>query len=280
EDIEQVLFEKVFYYLGYRPQAEIFEKLARRHPLREMYLLLEKKCSRAREEVLARWFGAAGILADTGRPPVDQGAENELLVLRHIWNDLGLQSLSDTVARRSSRPWNTPERRLAGFFNHLHILAPGGYLKGWLAFLRRLDGLRNQPDFRKAALRELEGLFDTPPGDPWKSRYNYHSASARSARLIGMDRIIMLMANAVLPFFLAYARSRKDREFEKLLYRLYLVLPPEASNNRTRFMENRLLCFASQKPSLRSQQGLLQIHQDFCISYHEGCHQCTLPDLL
>lgn len=63
-------------------------------------------------------------------------------------------------------------------------------------------------------------------------------------------------------------------------YRLFIVLPPEAPNQRTRFMEKRLLVLASMPRSLRTHQGLLQIHQDFCTSFHEGCQECAFPDLI
>ena len=88
------------------------------------------------------------------------------------------------------------------------------------------------------------------------------------------------MANAVIPFFLAYARRRGDKELEKLLYRLFIVLPPEAPNSKTRFMEHRLLLTKPLPATLRSQQGLLQIYQDFCTSFYEGCHACHFPDLI
>ncbi|HEX7926307.1 MAG TPA: hypothetical protein VF678_01875, partial [bacterium] len=73
---------------------------------------------------------------------------------------------------------------------------------------------------------------------------------------------------------------RKDKELEKVLYRLFLVLPAEAPSHKTRFMEQRLLLLTPPVPTLRSHQGLLQIHQDFCAHFDTGCADCRFPDLI
>ncbi len=130
-------------------------------------------------------------------------------------------------------------------------------------------------------MKLLEKAFDTPLDEPWRRRVSFtHPPLKQEARMIGTDRIIIIMANAVLPFFLAYARRREDEELEKLLYRMFIVLPPEAPNQRTRFMERRLMPIFALPRTLRMQQGLLQIHQDFCASFQEGCHVCRFPDLI
>ncbi len=170
---------------------------------------------------------------------------------------------------------------MVGMFHHLYEMGRDGWLKGWLRFLHELDALRDQPALKKSALLMLERCFDTPAKEPWRHMVGFAGpAMKQDARLIGDDRIIIVMANAVLPFFLAYARRRKDRELEKLLYRLFIVLPPEAPNQRTRFMERRLMVLDKLPRTLRTQQGLLQIHRDFCISFAEGCENCGFPDLV
>ena len=90
----------------------------------------------------------------------------------------------------------------------------------------------------------------------------------------------MLAANALLPVFLAIARRNGDVELEKLLYRLFLIMPPEGANKHTRFMEKRLAPPLPLPRPLRTQQGLIQIRQDFCERFEEGCVSCGLPDLI
>ncbi|HUJ74168.1 MAG TPA: hypothetical protein VL359_04885, partial [bacterium] len=74
--------------------------------------------------------------------------------------------------------------------------------------------------------------------------------------------------------------QRKDVELEKVLYRLFIVLPGEGPNEKTRFMERRLMPLAPLPRTLRTQQGLIQIRQDFCTKFFEGCSGCRLPDLI
>lgn len=296
---EEGLFQLMFRYLGYRPFAPFFRALAERYPLATLTPLLDLPMTEARTAILARWFGAAGLLdrdpgdssepADPGATPaspaslawLDPGARSEYAALRECWLELGTPPLVEKLPKGGSRPWNAAERRMVGMFHHLHAMARGGWLKEWLAFLLRLDRLRNHPNFTKEAAETLDRVFATPESETWRFRVTFaHPPKKRAARLIGPERVAMLMANAVLPFFLARARRDGDRELEKVLYRLYLVLPPESANHRTRFMEHRMGPFSLPKRSLRTHQGLLQIHTDFCTSFHHGCENCGLPDLI
>jgi hypothetical protein len=277
---EQLLFELLFQSLGYRPYAEVFRSLARRFPLDDLAGRLQLPIARARVEVLSRWFGSLGLLE---RPPPqgDAAAGEEFAAWRDHWLALGLKPLTDKLSRAGSRPLNSPERRMVGMFHHLRGQAGRGWLKGWLAFLADLDGLRDRPEFRPRALRALHAAFDAPREEPWLRRVAFHAPPrAAPAQLIGADRIAIAIANAIVPFFLAYARRRGDTELEKVLYRLFIVLPAEGPNRKTRFMRQRLLVLPPTAATLRTHQGLLQIHQDFCVSFQQGCQECRFPDLI
>ncbi len=281
QDEEQILFELIFQSLGYRPHAEPFRALASRFPLRSLHPLLERPYPDARDALLSRWFGAGGLLEaeriDSG--PAEFDAEYRRW--RDEWRGLKLRVQDQPLQHRGSRPWNSPERRLVGLFHHLYAFHSTGWLKGWLEFLVELDGLRNSEHLRRAAIERMERIFDTPPSEAWRWRVSFQSAPLKTAaRMIGNDRMIVIMANAVIPFFLAYARRRRDRELEKLLYRLFIVLPPEAPNRKTRFMEKRLVLLSRLPRTLRTQQGLLQIYQDYCTSFESGCHGCKFPGLI
>jgi len=311
---EQLLFELIFQALGYRPYAPVFRALARRYPLNALYPSLALPEAQARVAVLARWFGALGLLEEdpgTAHPE----SEGELAA---SWKALGEKPSVTALPRGGARPQNSPERRMVGLFHHLRFVR-GNLLKGWLAFLKDLDALRDQPEFRRRAHDALDAAFATPAGEPWRGLVSRgvalggaphppapsplggegelgigstESPSARfagssrkrpaagEARLIGEDRVAVILANAVVPFFLAYARRRGDAELEKVLYRLFLVLPGEGPNWRTRFMTQRLMPLRPLPRSLRTQQGLIQIHQDFCTSFESGCGDCRFPDLI
>ena len=170
---------------------------------------------------------------------------------------------------------------MVGLFHHLYAMGAGGWLKGWLALLRDLDALRDSPELKKTAQEKLGRVFDSHPWEPWRWLVSFsHNPLQQSAALVGADRITIVVANAIIPFFLAYARRREDPELEKLIYRLFIVLPPEAPNRKTRFMEKRLMPLGPMTRTLRMHQGLLQVYQDFCTSFYEGCLKCRFPDLI
>ena len=169
---------------------------------------------------------------------------------------------------------------MVGLFHHLHRLR-GWLLRGWLGFLKELDELSDQPEFRHRALAALDTAFATPASEPWRSRVAYGAPGLeREARMIGRDRVAVVLANAIVPFFLAYARRRADAELEKVLYRLFIVFPGEGPNAKTRFMLQRLLPLRPLPATLRTQQGLIQINHDYCTSFESGCGDCKFPDLI
>ena len=288
-DEEQLLFELIFQSLGYRPFAAAFRDLARRMPLARLYEPLQLPLAAARTAVLGRWFGALGLLDAPALPGLDPDTHAEWSALAAGWERERAAREAGPSApplpRGGSRPWNSPERRMAGLFHHLYAIHQpglgGGLLKGWLVFLKRLDALRDEPEFRQRALAALNAAFATPVDEFWRHRVSFAApALKQEARLIGDDRIAVILANAIVPFFLAYARRRGDSELEKILYRLFIVLPGEGPNSKTRFMLQRLLPLRPLPRTLRTQQGLIQIHQDFCISFESGCADCKFPDLI
>ena len=97
---------------------------------------------------------------------------------------------------------------------------------------------------------------------------------------------IKIWANALLPFYLALSRQEKVLQLEKLFYRLFMVLPPEASNKNTGFIQIRLwYSELPKKPKVNlntfgNHQGLIQINHYFCRNFYQGCVRCELPGLL
>ena len=283
---EQLLFEHMATTLGYRPNAEAFSLLARRYPLATLKPLLTLPYAQARHQVLARWMGAFGQLNTPLPPQSPPELVQEYNEWRHIWQELETSDPNTTAEAplhlhtRGVRPWNSPQRRLVGLFHHLYSAGAGGWLKRWLKWLYQLDELKDAPQLKKKAVEWMEETFPTPQWEPWRVLVGFHLPPLPNpAALVGKDRLLVMLANAVLPFFLAWARQNKDKALEQLLYRLFLVLPGEAPNARTKHM---LAALGQPKlsASLRSQQGLLQIEQDFCRPYHPHCPECPWPHML
>lgn len=284
EEDEQVLFELIFKSLGYRTYASDFSHIAQTFPLKELEALLSLSPERAREQLLGRWFGFLGLLEKPPEPGLEGETADEFLRLEKVWLATGLAGGGKKPVKKRGRPWNSPERRIAGMFHHLYFFynrGTNGLLKGWMSLLLQIDGVRKLSNFKKKAMTLVAESFSTPETEFWATKVSFNtSRKYKFTQLVGADRMIVLMANAVIPFFLAYARKKKDKELEKLLYGLYLVLPPEGENIHTKNMSNRLLVNGEEARTLRFQQGLLQIHQDFCSAFETGCRGCELPDLM
>ena len=276
-DPEELLFQRLFRALGYTTHAQPFEELAKLYPLRELTPHLRQPIRRARATVLSRWFGACGLL-DSRQLPSDPTIRRELQQWQSEWEELPRQVRVATRLRQSSRPQNAPDRRLLAMFHHLRHTATSGLAATWLEVLATLEGHADQPKFRNRVLEASLARFPTPEWESWEQLGN----SKQPMRLLGQDRLVIVWANALLPFFLAQARRQQDTALEHLLFRMFLVLPPEAGNRITRFMQQRLAIQPSrQSPeNLGHRQGLLQIHEDFCRNFHQGCRRCEFPDLV
>ena len=277
DDPEELLFQRIFRALGYSTHAQPFEELAKLYPLRELTPHLRQPIRSARATVLSRWFGACGLL-DSQHLPSDPTIRRELQQWQSEWAELPRQVRVATRLRQSSRPQNSPDRRLLAMFHHLRHTTTSGLAAAWLEVLATLEGQAGQPKFRNRILDASLALFPTPEWESWEQLGD----SKQPMRLLGQDRLVIVWANALLPFFLAQARHQQDTALEHLLFRMFLALPPEAGNRITRFMQQRLALAPSRRSpeSLGHRQGLLQIHEDFCRNFHQGCPNCELPGLV
>ncbi len=283
---EELLFQLLFKSLGYSAFSQVFEELAKQYQFRKLRPLFRQPQRTTRTLVLSRWFGACGLF--TKKLTIsDPTVRHEFLQWKAAWQELPEHPKVSGKISQASRPQNSPERRLLGMFHHLYRVANDGLLKRWLLLLQNLNDFADEKKLRRQALFETEQLFSTPEWEVWQQHLVLgKSKPSYSTQLVGKGRQIILWANAVLPFFLAFARHEKEPELEKLLYRLFMILPAEASNNKIRFMEKRLWFSELPKsPKLKldtfgNRQGLIQIQHDFCRNFHQGCVRCELPKLL
>ena len=70
---------------------------------------------------------------------------------------------------------------------------------------------------RHIVLELSQEFFETRDWDAWAM---HHVKSNRKSELIGLDRKVIIWANAILPFFLAYDRKEHDMQLEQLLFRI------------------------------------------------------------
>ncbi len=182
----------------------------------------------------------------------------------------GLKSLGLIWPRTASRPANSPERRLAGAARFLTRTADRGLDK-------RLDLIWRQSTASVERRRALENLFGGATGF-WANHYRWQGKRVRNAAApLGEGRIRTIIGNVLIPAALAAARSNThDAGLEKNVYELFIHLPKEPENQIHRRMM-QWLAFGERevKMNFRRQQGLMQIHEDWC-AHNPSCHNCSV----
>lgn len=263
-DRPRLFYEEVMAALGYKQNKAAFRCLARRVPHDDPRL----RDPLSRYAMLA---GSAGLL-----PTAEiRGDRETRIFIRGLWDlfwRMGEAPPNGTALcwrMDGVRPMNHPLRRLAAA---AELFAEPGSL------LDRIDALPT--DNPRRWFRACAACFEpgTPPGiDYWRQRVALGSPrrGRRPLTLVGKTRIAAIVTNVVVPLLLA--GERIPAEFVSFL-------PPEQMSSPMRCTAARLL-ERDHSPELyrRSglrQQGLIQIHQDFCLNAREGCGGCPLPEKL
>jgi Protein of unknown function (DUF2851) len=247
------LFQEIAAALGYKQNKLAFTLLAQRLPLASL--------RKQPDDLEAILFGVAGFLV---APDLAKYREQTRGYVRELWDrwwphrDSMQRLILPAKCWRlgGARPLNHPQRRLGA----LAILA-----RQWPAFLKAI-GRRNAKgagDF----LVELRHPF-------WSVHYTLASQpAAREMAIIGDSRVADILANVLLPYFLAEGAD---------VWPAYEKLPARLTNRRLETGATRLFGGDARRPlflkTIAQQQGLLQIYEDFCLQDNSDCAQCPFPE--
>jgi len=251
----EALYQGIAEALGYRNNKLPFTLLAQRFPL-----ALVRSRQMNIEPLL---FAGSGFLNATD---LGSMAGDTRGYLREVWEQwwfhrteydklivpAGLWNL------RGQRPVNHPQRRvaaLAEIARHWPVLET-------LARAANVEGIRH-------FFRQLQHPY-------WDFHYTLTSrrSLARMA-LVGEARITDLLLNVFFPGAVSAAPQ---------FWETYRALPAADSNRRVEIAARRLFGSGALARELgkraMTQQGLLQIYEDFCMSCDADCARCALPDRL
>ena len=262
-DREQVFYEEVMASLGYKHNAAAFRRLAQRLPLSAW----ESAASARRH--LARLLGAASLL-----PDLEAAADDEARAfVRGLWDDWWRNPVATSdgvpapaILRHATRPCNAPARRLAAAAS---LFQGGVRLAESLLAIPRTDPSRW---FKWVASTLQQRLT----WDYWS--WHLTATGRRQAKpttLLGESRLAAVAANVVLPLLAA------EDTFPAALAE---HLPTEDISAPMRETASALFS-RDHNPALYAtrglyQQGLMQIHHDFCLNARAGCAQCALAAAL
>lgn len=255
-DRHQVFYEEVMAALGYKHNQAPFRALARLLPATTLGV--------SRESAFARLLGTARLLPQPDTAPDAEGRGFIRTLWDLWWHESGDPLLEGVRWRlHNQRPQNAPVRRLA---------AAASLFSGASTVLHELDRFVGE---RGAAWHaRAHACFEARCRWPfWNRRLAFSSKpdALQDISLLGNARAAAIITNVVLP--LAAAE-------EALPPGALEHLPPEDLSAPMRLTAHHLFG-RDHNPALYSgdgllQQGLLQIHLDFCLSAKPGCDACAL----
>ncbi|GMV93649.1 MAG: hypothetical protein AMXMBFR82_34270 [Candidatus Hydrogenedentota bacterium] len=266
--MDQAVYEGFLTACGYSRYKNHFASVARGLPYERVRQL-------AREDpmlVETAFLQVGGLLPqalpdETAIPHFRRLAE---LRARHLD---GLRSLPLAWSRTGVRPNNYPERRLSGAARFLARTARNG-------LPATLDAIWREACSPLERRRAFEALFPSAMGF-WAEHCTWTGKRLPTPNApLGASRIRSIIGNVFLPAGLASARSRSDREMEERVLELFAALPKETGNHVVRIMIPRI--FGDLKPpriDFRTQQGLLQVFQDWCEP-NPSCRNCPVISYL
>jgi len=272
---EQAVYESFMAACGYSPFKHPFRTLAEQ-------LHYERVRQLARQDPLlveTAFFQLAGLFPEQdmegSESALDQEARGHLDCLMGLRKKrlAGLRPFSILWRRVGVRPGNSPERRLAGAARFFSRTADDG-------LLATLESIWDD-DLRPVARRRaFEALFPGPMGF-WSTHCCWTGKRmACSNAPLGAGRVRSIIGNVFVPAALAMARREKDREREEQVLSFFGALPKEAENRILRVMRPRILGLdVDLRLDFRSQQGLLQLYQDWCEP-NPSCRHCSMYEYL
>ena len=250
---DAALFQEIAAALGYKQNKLAFTLLAQRLPLSAL--------RKENDDIEAILFGVAGFL---NAPDLAAYRDETRGYVRNLWDrwwpvrdEMQRLVLPAKLWRLGgARPLNHPQRRLGA----LAILT-----KQWPAFIRALA--RKSTESAHDFFLDLRHPF-------WSFHYTLTSEAApKEMAVIGDSRIADILANVLLPYFLAEGSD---------IWSAYEKLPARLTNRRLETGATRLFGGDVRRPqftkTIAQQQGLLQIYEDFCLQDNSDCAQCPFPE--
>jgi hypothetical protein len=266
---DQAIYEGLLAACGFSHFKHHFLAVARQLPY-------DRARQLARQDALlleAALLQIAGLLPDA--LPEGTSAVPHFARLRALRRDRlgGLKSLPLSWRRVNVRPTNNPERRLAGAARFLARTAGDG-------LATTLESVWRQDLDFVARRRAFEALFPNPVGF-WASHCTWAGKKMDPpVALLGNSRVRSIIGNVFIPATLATARRERDRALEERVFDFFARLPKEADNHVLKIMVPHVFGEGPEpRLNFRMQQGLLQMHQDWCES-NPSCRDCALIQYL
>jgi hypothetical protein len=289
--LAQVMYEAVLRSLGATGFRQPFHRLAQQVLWQELRACLQEVAATGRKLAAeALLFGLTGILEQVHHTAavMDQETQHYIKELCSFWDTFPATMrqrawCNATWRQPHVRPANTPQRRLAAMAQLLAQYAATDLLDAALLRCQGIPESTHTTEARKLC-KALTELFDVPGISYWSQRTHWGGRKGRPQRLIGAQRALTVVIDAVLPVLLLAAQEGAEAPLRERLLACYHAAPRLPDNALLRYMARRLLGADAKLLSLisgaRQQQGLLQVFYDHCDNDEGDCQGCDFPRLL
>lgn len=287
--LDQALYQALMTSMGHRGGKTLFFLLARRAPLDDLHMILQQTPAEELPEALeCILLNIAGLASHRTQPNLDPESAAYVAQMDKNWSHYG-RFFADRVippTRRwmtGIRPVNFPSRRIAGMARFLAATDFHGNLCDWMADVFRASAAR-QPRTAKDFKREinlLAALFVEQDASFWSNHYTIGGRPSKAPMaLIGQDRALSLIFNAILPMMLLYSQHMGDDLLEKHLWRVHDHFPALQENSITRFMRQRLFAGGPDRRGVTfrleaQNQALIHLYQECCANANLTCDNCA-----
>lgn len=289
EQLDRLLYSKIVEGLGYSQNKAAMKELAGRVSYDFMKRSIQRTSGEMRTlRIQAILFGAAGLI-----PMLSSSFDDEttrfVSALSFEWNEIssGIEPMKKSQwLFRGLRPHNFPTRRLAGLSYFLAEHMEKGL------FLTALEIVRNWEKPEKTHEAKIfSQRFEQVQKFLFQSGWGYFGVHANfggnkflhKVALIGEERSLTIWVNAILPFLVRWCRENKKDKLEEELYCFWKRIQTLSNNNISKMMLHRLLGSRGANFSVekeQTQQGLIQLFQDFCDTKPTACIGCPFPRLV
>jgi len=265
---DQVLYEEIMSALGYKHNRLPFRQLAERVPVEA----LREDSGLNPAAAYALLAGVAGLLPAVTETRWDDETRR---FVRQLWNYWWKfqEKWSDQIMPAKSwslssvRPQNHPRRRL---------MAAAVLFTGKKTLTETMADLKT--DSAEQWIEQILAVLQKPGDNYWRRRLALgRKPSATDIALIGRQRAAAIVSNVVIPLQIGLRRTKLPAD------NLLKCLPLEEDNALIRQSAFNLLG-PDHNPALYrhglSQQGLIQIFHDFCLSDRSNCAECGLVKMI
>ncbi len=259
-------------------QTRLFDAYGFKHNRQAFGLLLETLWRNYPESVIAASFesllwGESGLLPvdHSGRLPED-AAENAKQLWERWWHLRKDSGCKIEWRRNGGRPWNTPERRLAGLCLFLRKF-------GMNPLPRWLDSLREAPSAPVFCRRLLDELILKDAFWDWHTTF-FAAKLKHPAAVSGMEKALEIAVDVIMPALRAYCLLKRDVRMGNRVDAAFRNLPGTQKNRIFLTALDRWFSepgkMAKMFSDAASRQGVLHLYSNFCSSISCDCRVCLI----